>query len=164
MADRPRLAEGGRRLFGELYARLPDLLDELLGCQPLGAGGAPIPNAPGVYLFSRGSDALYIGQTRKLRQRMRNHRNPASGHNQASFAFLLAREAASQQAPIIDLARPRAVLMADAAFAGLFEAAKSEVRAMTLRFVEIHDPVLRTLFEVYAAVSLGTAYNDFETH
>lgn len=36
---------------------------------------------------------------------------------------------------------------------------------MDVRFVEISDPELPTVFEVYAAVALGTLeYNSFETH
>lgn len=160
----PRLAPGGRRRFGELVARLPDLLDELLACPPMGEAASPIPDAPGVYLFSDGPDALYVGQTRRLRQRMRNHRSPASTHNQASFAFLLARERAARLRPDLDLRRTRGTLAGDLAFADLFAAAKADVRSMTLRFVRIDEPELRTVFEVYAAVSLATPHNDFDTH
>ena len=36
---------------------------------------------------------------------------------------------------------------------------------MEVRCVEITDPQLRTVFEVYAAMALGTLeYNSFETH
>lgn len=160
----PSLAPGGRQHFGEQIARLPDLLDVLLACPPMGGDGAPLPDVPGVYLFSERERALYVGQTRKLRQRMRNHRNASSDHNQASFAFLLARSLVVEQQPDFDLERTRAQLMAEPAFAAAFELAKGQVRAMTLRFVRIDDPVLRTLFEVYAAVALRTPHNSFETH
>lgn len=161
---RPALATGGRRRFGELEARLPDLLDDLLACEPLGVDGAAVPNQAGVYLFSRAEEALYIGQTRKLRQRMRNHRGATSTHNQASFAFLLARELVIIRHPGFEVARSRSELAADPAFAAIFLETKAEIRSMALRFVEIDDPVLRTLFEVYAALALGTPYNDFDTH
>ena len=160
----PRLAPGGRLRFGEQVARLPDLLDELLACPPLGVEGRPIPVGAGVYLFSDGSTALYVGQTRKLRQRMRNHRGLTSTHNQASFAFLLARSLVVERHPDFDLERTRAALIDDHDFAPVFDEAKATVRGMTLRFVEITDPVMRTLFEVYAAVALGTPHNSFETH
>jgi hypothetical protein len=160
----PSLAPGGRRRFGELAARLPDLLDDLMACEPLGMDGSPLPNLAGVYLFSQGPKALYIGQTRKLRQRMRNHRGATSTHNQASFAFLLARAMIVERDPAFDLDRPRAVLAADPVFAPVFAEARDAVRAMTLRFVKVDDPVLRTLLEVYAAVALDTEHNDFDTH
>jgi hypothetical protein len=35
---------------------------------------------------------------------------------------------------------------------------------MEVRFIECADPCLRTLFEVYVALTLKTPYNDFETH
>ena len=85
-------------------------------------------------------------------------------HNQASFAFLLAREVAETEYPDIDLRVSRKLLAADPRFAELFTDARTRVGSMTLRFVAIDDPELRTLFEVYAAVALGTRYNSFDTH
>ena len=36
---------------------------------------------------------------------------------------------------------------------------------MSVQVIEIDDPVDRSLFEIYAAVSLGTlTHNSFETH
>ncbi len=36
---------------------------------------------------------------------------------------------------------------------------------MNVQFIEVRDPILRTLFEVYAALELGTEeFNSFETH
>jgi hypothetical protein len=51
-------------------------------------------NAPRecVYLFSDVGKHLYVGRTRHLRQRMRQHSIPSSRHNQAVFAFRIARE------------------------------------------------------------------------
>lgn len=46
-----------------------------------------------VYLFSEDGRHLYVGRTRNLRQRLRQHSIPSSQHNQAVFAFRLAREA-----------------------------------------------------------------------
>jgi len=53
----------------------------------------------------------------------------------------------------------------DPRFEELFSTARARVAAMEVRFVEIDDPELRTVFEVYAAVVLGTLeHNSFETH
>jgi hypothetical protein len=51
-------------------------------------------------------------------------------------------------------------------FGPLFKAAKERVRAMEFRFVEIDDPAVSTVFEVYAAIALHTEgeFNLFETH
>ena len=59
----------------------------------------------------------------------------------------------------------RKALEADPVFAQLFEQAKARVASMDVRYVKVDDPELRTIFEVYAAVMLGTSeYNSFETH
>ncbi|MBC2714035.1 MAG: GIY-YIG nuclease family protein [Desulfobacteraceae bacterium] len=44
---------------------------------------------PGIYLFSEAGRALYVGWTNKLRKRLQYHTR--NNHNQATFAFLLAR-------------------------------------------------------------------------
>ena len=38
------------------------------------------------------------------------------------------------------------------------------VGAMEIRAIKVADPIEQTIFEVYAALALGTAYNDFDTH
>ena len=36
---------------------------------------------------------------------------------------------------------------------------------MDVQFIELADPIARTLFEIYAALALGTTeFNRFETH
>lgn len=36
---------------------------------------------------------------------------------------------------------------------------------MDVQFIEVPDPIVRTLFEVYAALALDTVeFNSFETH
>ncbi len=47
----------------------------------------------GVYLFSEGERHLYVGRSNDIRARIRLHCRPGSTENQASFAFLLTREA-----------------------------------------------------------------------
>ncbi len=44
-------------------------------------------------------------------------------------------------------------------------AAEVAAAAMGVQFIELADPVERTLFEVYAALALDTSeFNSFETH
>ena len=47
-----------------------------------------------------------------------------------------------------------------------FVAAKARVDAMDFRWVEVETPAVSAVFEVYAALELGTegAFNRFETH
>jgi len=68
--------------FERLVAMRPHSVDALSRIVPLEC----------VYLFSEDGRPLFAGRTRKLRQRFRNHCGNASGHNQAVFAFKLARE------------------------------------------------------------------------
>ena len=59
----------------------------------------------------------------------------------------------------------RETVAATPEFRPYFEDAKAEVARMDVRFVEVPEPELRTVFEVYAALALGTTdFNSFETH
>ena len=49
-----------------------------------------------IYLLSEGQNHLYVGRTRKLRKRLRQHSIASAQHNQAVFAFKLARETTGQ--------------------------------------------------------------------
>ena len=121
-----------------------------------------IPKVPGVYLFSD-KEPVYVGQTRNLRTRLRNHTGAKAAENQASFAFLIGKVKA--EAAGIDLNRTRKTLEADPDFSDHFRKAKERVASMNVRWIELDDPVERTLFEMYAALALNTvAFNSFETH
>ena len=104
----------------------------------------------------------YVGQTRNLRRRITQHGASYSQQNQATFAFILARHEAEAD-PRIDLSRSRKELAADPRFAAIFRRARERVGRMAVRYVEVDDPELTTVFEVYATVVLGTD-NSFETH
>jgi hypothetical protein len=60
-------------------------------------------------------------------------------------------------------------LQRDPEFKKLFDATKKSVRCMGIRVVEINNPIEQAVFEVYAALELGTTqeqvgFNDFENH
>jgi predicted GIY-YIG superfamily endonuclease len=127
----------------------------------------PIAKLPSscIYLFSEGQKHLYVGRTRHLRQRLRQHCIPASQHNQAVFAFRIAREVTGKLLATYNAAEgSRLALQADPAFSVAFSDAKARVRKMDLRFVEELDPTRQALLEIYASVVLKTPYNDFNTH
>jgi hypothetical protein len=118
---------------------------------------------PVVYLLSE-EHPIYVGQTRNLLQRLRQHGGVSSRENQASLAFNIARREAAGH-PSFNNHLTRRELEADPAFAQLFREARARVARMQVRYVEIDDPELRTVFEVYAAVAFGTTeHNRFETH
>jgi hypothetical protein len=99
-----------------------------------------------------------------LRQRLRNHCGDSSGHNQAVFAFKLAREATGCVKAKYSKEGSREVLIADPKFAAAFASAKTRIRSMELRFIEEKDPLRQALLEIYASFVLKTPYNDFDTH
>jgi predicted GIY-YIG superfamily endonuclease len=120
-----------------------------------------IPNAPAIYLFSEGEMLLYVGQTRGLNRRLGEHTRPSSRQNQASFAFLIAVEQAERAGIALSGSRDDQ----ERELGDRFTAAKQRVAEMDVRFVEMDDPIERTVFEMYAALHLGTErYNSFETH
>ena len=142
---------------------LPQLLSRLRDAPAiLKAAGARVPARPGVYLFSEGSRPVYIGQTRNLRRRRVQHSSPLAKQNQASFAFGRARAKFLTNSADSRFSTRRG-LAADPSFSRLFAAERERVALMAFRFVEVSDPELRTVFEVYASLALGTE-NTFETH
>jgi hypothetical protein len=147
--------------FTNAVELMPSLLGQVLAAPAKPVAAHPtIPATPGVYLFTERGRYLYVGQTRKLRVRLRQHVRPSASHYDAGLAWLLALDAAHD----LELPRSRAEKQRDAVFAPLFVASKRRVADMDVRWVEIVDVIERTLFEVYAALALGTPYNSFETH
>lgn len=115
----------------------------------------------------RGSGAVellsHVGQTRKLRIRLQQHTGATRGRNQATFAFNVAkREAALAH---VDVTGFRNALEANPEFTPHFDAARTLVASMDVQFIEVPDPIVRTLFEVYATLAFDTVgFNSFETH
>jgi hypothetical protein len=156
------LTEGGIARFEALADKLPRLLDRLRRA-PVRSSERDGP-LPAVYLLSEEEHPIYVGQTRNLRRRLRQHGGLSSRENQASLAFNIARHKAADH-PSFNVPLTRRQLEADPTFAQLFRDARARVARMDVRYVEIDDPELRTVFEVYAAVAFGTAeHNSFETH
>lgn len=123
----------------------------------------PIPSAC-IYLFSEDGTHLYAGRTRHLRNRLRQHSIPAAQHNQAVFAFRMAREITGNLVASYTPEGSRAALLVLPEFAAAFIAAKHRIRKMDLRYVEETDPLRQALLEIYVSIVLKTPYNDFNTH
>lgn len=159
-----QIHQPGIDVFDHLTTELPQLLGRLLAAPAAPVAAHPaIPNTAGIYLFSELDHAIYVGQTRKLKQRLRNHTNPLGKNNQATFAFLLAKDEAENAG--VNTAQYRAQLEADLQFAGHFKAAKLRVSEMDVRFIELAGPIERSIFEIYASLALDTlVFNSFETH
>ena len=166
----PKIHPAGVEIYESVVARLPELLERLLAAPAAAVSGHErIPEAPAIYLFSEpapGGGAekpLYVGQTRVLRSRLQNHTRLDGRHNQATFAFSIARKEAEEAG--VDTKKYREALETDEQFIVHFDSAKAQVSRMRVRFVLLDGPVERTLFEIYAALALDTlVYNSFETH
>jgi hypothetical protein len=88
----------------------------------------------------------------------------AAQHNQAVFAFRLARAETGKTVAAYSREGSRSTLLSDPQFAEAFLRAKARIRNMELRYVEETDPLRQALLEIYVAVVLRTPHNDFETH
>jgi hypothetical protein len=155
--------EGGQALFHKMVDELPDLLDRLSSAPAKTvAEHEGIPETPGIYLFSEGVTPIYVGQTRNLHERLRQQTSPASRERQASLAWRIAL-AAANDARHPESGAPKGIEADEQA--EMFRSAKRRVAAMNVRYIELADPVTRTVFEVYAAQALGTdEFDSGETH
>jgi hypothetical protein len=154
----------GVRQFQRAVDELPVLLDALKAAPRQRVAAHPsVPAVPGIYLFSENKRPVYVGQTRKLQTRLRQHTADRGRENDASFAFNIAKREAALAS--VNIKRTRAVLQDAEDFVPHFKAARARVAAMDVQFIELTDPVTRTLFEVYASLALDTAeFNSWETH
>jgi len=153
----------GTEHFGAIIRKLPTLLERLRSSPVITRQDlAKVPER-GIYVFYEDGRPVYVGRSRRMRARLREHGQQSSDRYSATFALLLAQEEAEERG--IDCKSMRkAQLVQDNRFQPLFLAAKERVARMAVRCVEIEDPVEQTLFEVYAALALDTQYNVFDTH
>ena len=78
--------------FAEFVESLEPRFQALVQMTPVTAVNLPktMPRR-GIYLFSEAGQALYVGRSNHIRQRVGLHCRPGSAHNQATFAFRLTR-------------------------------------------------------------------------
>lgn len=153
--------------FAAMIETLHPSLERLRAMEPVSIDELPpvrtMP-ASGIYWLSEGSDSIYVGRSRRLRQRLQEHVRHKAGHNQASFAFLLAREMTGNKTASYQETGSRDDLLRNPAFEQAFREAKDRIRKMQLRFVEEPHPVRQCLLEVYVATAVEARYNDFDSH
>lgn len=147
--------------FREHVDALRPLFERLRAMTPIRVcdrAGANIPDR-GVYLLSEGKQHLYVGRSNDIHGRLARHCRPSSSENAASFAFLLAREAAGNpRGTRRDLMDNNRKVRAE------FGRAKTRIGSMNLRYVEECDPTRQALLEIYVAVVMKARYNDFDNH
>lgn len=111
----------------------------------------------GCYVLLRGSAPFYVGISRGVVGRLRQH-GTGKTHFDASLAYRIACEKVPH-----DLTRNNA--MKDIAFLEAFSVARDLLRSSNVAFIEIPNPLELYLFEAYCAIELDTSdWNTFRTH
>ena len=152
--------------FEDIIACMEPLFEQLQSSQPCRAPTYHGLPEKGIYVFYDQGNPVYVGRVgstskQEMRSRIQQHTRPSSGHNTATFAFILLQE---------KLGKPTGH-GAEFSREGLakeypleFKEMKELVRNMEVRAVEIKDSETQTVFEVYASMALKTRYNKFDTH
>jgi hypothetical protein len=151
--------------FANLVESLEPAFQKLIQMTPVNAERLPrsMPKQ-GIYLFSDGTEHLYVGRSDNIRRRIGLHCRASSQHNQATFAFRMARKDTGQTQAAYTTSGSRLQMAKDAVFGPAFIRSKLRIRALDLRFVEETDPTRQALLEIYAATVLDTPFNDFANH
>jgi predicted GIY-YIG superfamily endonuclease len=149
--------------FSKYIQMMPRLLNELKGKPLLNRNELHDILRSGVYVFYRENKPLYVGRSNRLKERIQEHGRPSSDHYSATLAFTIAKERMNFNKNELRVAT-RNQLEKAPGFAKVFFLAKKQVAEMQVKVIEIEDQIAQTLFEIYAALTLNTKYNDFSTH
>jgi hypothetical protein len=154
--------------FDEITRKFPDNMKKLLKNPPVFPYELKEKILRGIYVFYENGTAIYVGRSRNITQRFRQHQQQSSDHHSATFAFLIAKMDAEKAGIAMQYKNgkymTRFELEKYPPFKQLFSDAKKRVAMMKVQVIEIDDPVEQTLFEVYAALELKTKYNTWDTH
>ena len=111
--------------FRDLLESLEPKYQALVAMQPIRFGSLPkVMPERGIYLFSEGTQHLYVGRTNGIRKRLQNHCRLSSTHFTATFAFRIARHATGQTKASYKATGSRSELCKDAVFGPAFEVAR----------------------------------------
>jgi hypothetical protein len=150
--------------FNELVKKMPELLQKLKAGPLLTRENLKGIPQKGVYIFYENGKPLYVGRSNNMKDRILEHGQNSSGHHSAQFAFNLAKEEMKIDQGIHSSHITRKELEDAPGFKQAFFEARMRVRDMKVRVVEIDNQLTQALFEIYAALTLKTPYNDFSTH
>lgn len=148
--------------FQTAAAAIPDLFARLVASSPFKEKGTAAQKGKrGIYVLFENGKPVHVGRTRNLGQRLRGH--VARSHYSASFAFKRARRSL-QRVATYKPEGSRKFLAADAVFEAEFHRQIDAVKEMKVRFIEVVDPVLQYLLELYACIELQLPLDEFDTH
>lgn len=146
---------------------MPILLKELndqpvLKRPQISAGKVSIPRR-GIYALFENGRPIYVGRSNNIKRRLSGHSNQGSDRSISTFAFKLAIKEFESRYHQTTVGIKRQDLKTNSDFAAVFAEAKTRVSEMGIKAVGVDDPVAQTVFEVYAAVRLGTLeFNSFD--
>jgi len=146
-------------ILNEVFKKL---MDDLLHSKYLDR--KDIPSYPGIYVFFKDEDPIYVGRANNIKKRIHGHTRPSSGHNSANFAFNLAKMELAEKLQETKLGRKK--LMEDPEFLEKFTSFKADLHASKIKCLEVKNDVIQTMFEPYLAIKLKTypINNTFENH
>ena len=147
--------------FQKIVDKMEPLLKELRNSDLLTWDDLRRVPQQGVYVFYESGTPIYVGRSRRMRQRIREHGARSSRHKSATFALkLLWHEVGEPEGHSSQFTRPQL----QEEYPDEYAAQRERVRNMRFRVVEIVDPKVQTVFETYAILALDTArYNTFHT-
>ena len=149
------------RRFQKIVDKMEPLLERLRRSDLLTWDDLKSVPQQGVYVFYEGDTPIYVGRSRRMRQRIREHGATSSRHESATFAFKLLRHAIGEpEGHSSKYTRPQL----QEKHPDEYTKQRQRVRNMRFRVVEIEDPEVQTVFETYAILALDTKrYNTFHT-
>jgi len=150
------------QLFRQLIAVPPESPNSLLTRFSLAFHR---PRISGVYVFSDPmtipETVMYVGQSNDLIHRLEEH-CAVDGVMKANFAFMLTvRTTGLTLIPGTPSATKKSLLQDDR-FKDGFDQAINRIKCMNYRFLQVDDRLTKNLLEIYAAVALNSAFNDFD--
>jgi hypothetical protein len=145
----------------QLAMRTPVAAERLVGFRSAGRGALAAvgksADFPGCYVFLAAEKSVYVGISRNVVKRLVQHLNFDS-HYSASLVYRMASEEYRHE-----MKRDQA--MKDEQFREVFFTVQSQLREMSIAFIEIDNDLELYLFEVYAAMKLDSGtWNTFRTH
>jgi predicted GIY-YIG superfamily endonuclease len=155
--------------FEQIIDSMPVLLEKLINKpllkkEEIFTKQASFPKK-GIYVFFENNKPIYVGRSNNIKQRLNGHRSQGSDRFSATFAFRLAVNEYEKRYRESTKGIRRQSLEKDQNFSVIFREAKARVSVMGIKTVDIDDPITQTLFEVYAAMKLGTLeFNSFDNH
>ncbi len=153
------------QIVGEMLLLLQELNNQpILKKDEIRIGHANVPQK-GIYALFENNKPIYVGRSNNIKQRLYGHSNQGSDRYSATFAFRLAIKEYESKYKKSTKGIRRQDLEKDQEFAVEFNEAKSRVAGMGIKAINIDDQISQTIFEVYAAMKLGTLeFNSFDNH